>query len=101
MPTLTLAQLVAGRQLAAEAVSQLGPISGAEVVVDARPMVSGTASFAGQLIRSVLLEGGAARMSLIGGPAEFVADARAAADQLHVVDRVAFLAADADLNVAS
>jgi hypothetical protein len=101
MPTLTLPQLVAGRELAAAAVRQLGPVTDGDVVVDARPLISGTASFAGQLVRSVLLDGGAARLSFIGAPADFVADARAAAQQLQVLDRVAFLGADADLNVAS
>ncbi|MDT4915223.1 MAG: hypothetical protein QOC66_4351 [Pseudonocardiales bacterium] len=101
MPTLTLPQLVAGRDLASAAVRRLGPITDDEVVVDARPLVSGTASFAGQLVRSTVLDGGAARLTLIGGPPDFVDDARSAAVQLGVPDRVAFLAADADLNVAS
>jgi hypothetical protein len=101
MPTLTLPQLVAGRELAAAAVRRLGTFDGDEVVVDARPLVSGTASFAGQLVRSTVLEGGAARLTLIGGPSDFVDDARAAAVQLEVTDRVSFVAADGDLGVAS
>jgi hypothetical protein len=101
MATLTLPQLVAGRALAAAAVQKLGPITGAPVVVDARRLVSGTASFAGQLVRSTVLDGGAARLTLIGGPSDFVDDARAAAVQLEVTDRVTFVAADGDLGVAS
>lgn len=97
MPTLTLPQLVAGRKLAADAVDRLGSISGDDVLVDARPLISGTASFAGQLVRSVVLDGGAARLTVIGGPAEFVDDARAAATQLGVADRLVFVAATAEL----
>jgi hypothetical protein len=101
MPTLTLPQLVAGRDLAAAAVRRLGPITDAEVVVDARPLVSGTASFAGQLVRSTVVEGHAAQLAVVGGPAEFLADARAAATELGVADRVVFAADDADLPVPS
>jgi hypothetical protein len=101
MPTLTLPQLVAGRELAAAAVRRLGPIAENDVVVDARPLVSGTASFAGQLVRSTVVEGRATRLTMIGGPPEFLDDARSAAVQLGVADRVVFAAADADLNVAS
>jgi hypothetical protein len=101
MPTLTLPQLVAGRDLAEAAVRRLGSLAGAEVVVDARPLVSGTASFAAQLVRSTVLDGGAARLTLIGGPPDFVEDARTAAVQLQAADRVRFVAADAGLDVAS
>jgi hypothetical protein len=96
MPTLTLPQLVAGRKLAADAVDRLGSITGDDVVVDARPLVSGTASFAGQLVRSIVLDGGAARLTVIGGPADFLDDVRAAATQLGVADRMVFVAATAD-----
>jgi hypothetical protein len=88
MPTLTLPQLVAGRDLAADAVAQLGPLESAEVVVDARPLVSGTASFAAQLVRSVLVDGRATTLTVLGGPGEFVADVRAAATDLQVADRL-------------
>jgi hypothetical protein len=100
MPTLTLPQLVAGRELAAAAVVRLGPIGGKDVVVDARPLVSGTSSFAAQLVRSIVLEGDAAALQLIGGPADFVDDARSAANELGIADRVTFVGADA-LDVAS
>lgn len=96
MPTLTLPQLVAGRKLAADAVDRLGSITGDDVAVDARPLLSGTTSFAGQLVRSVVLEGGAARLTMIGGPSDFLDDARAAATQLGVADRLVFVADIAD-----
>lgn len=101
MPTLTLPQLVAGRGLAAAAVQRLGPIEAAHVLLDARPLVSGTPSFAGQVVRSVLLDGHADSLTVIGGPADFVADVRSAAEQLDVTARVRFARDDAGLTVAS
>ena len=101
MPTLTLSQLVAGRELAAEAVGKLGPVVGADVVVDARPLVSGSPSFAGQLVRSALLDGRAGRLTILGGPAEFLADVKIAAEQLQVTDHLEFAATDAGLGVPS
>jgi hypothetical protein len=92
MVTLTLPQLVAGRRLAAGAVARLGTITGVEVTVDATPLVSGTSSFAGQLVQSILVEGGAAHLTVLGGPTDFVADVRAAVDALGVPGRVTFTA---------
>jgi hypothetical protein len=101
MPTLTMPQLVAGRGLAAAAVQRLGPLDAAHVLLDARPLVSGTASFAGQVVRSVLLDGHAAALTVIGGPDDFLADIRSAADKLDVTGQVSFVSDDADLHVAS
>lgn len=101
MPTLTLPQLVAGRELASEAVLKLGPIEGATVVVDARPLVSGSTSFAGQLVRSALLEGGATHLTVVGGPPEFLDDMRVAAEQLAVSERITFAPSDAGVTVPS
>ena len=98
MPTLTLAQLVAGRDLAAPVVGKLGPIEDQSVVVDARPLISGTTSFASQLVRSILIDAHAATLTVVGGPAEFAADVRAAADRLQLGARVR---TDAALDVAS
>ena len=86
--TLTLPLLVAGRDLAARAVERLGTIRGTEVVVDARALASGTTSFAAQLVQSIVVDGGADQLVLVGGPADIVADVRAAADTLSVADRV-------------
>lgn len=92
VPTLTLPQLVAGREIAAAAVGKLGTILDADVVVDARALASGTSSFAAQLVRSTLIDGGAKRLTLLGGPAAFRSDAESAADSLGVADR--FVSAD-------
>ncbi len=88
--TLTLPLLVAGRDLAARAVQRLGVIARTEVIVDARPLASGTTSFAAQLVQSVIVEGEADRLLVVGGPADFVADIQAAARALSVADRVRF-----------
>ncbi len=101
MPTLTLSRLVAGRDLAAAAVARLGPIESAPVVVDARPLVSGTASFAGQLVRSILVDGHAARLTLVGGPADFAADVKSAGGDLGVEAKLAFAIDDGELHPAS
>jgi hypothetical protein len=91
MLTLTLPQLVAGRELAAEAVAKLGALADASVVVDARPLVSGSTSFASQLVRSTLVDGHAAELTVVGGPAE----------RLDVADHLKLAADDADLGVRS
>ena len=101
MPTLTLPQLVAGRDLATAAVQKLGDLAAAHLVVDARPLTSGSTSFASQLVRSALVDGGAAKLTMIGGPPDFLNDIRVAAGQLEVTDRVAFAATDLDLGVAT
>ena len=90
MVTLTLPQLVAGRRLAAGAVARLGAIAEVDVTVDATPLVSSTSSFAGQLVESVLVDGHAAHLTVLGGPADFVADVRTAVDALGVAARVSF-----------
>ena len=99
MATLTLPQLVAGRGLAEAAVDRLGPLDAQQVTVDARPLVSGTSSFAAQLVRSILTDKHAAGLTLIGGPSEFVDDVRTAAEKLDVTERVGFASDDADLHV--
>jgi hypothetical protein len=101
MPTLTLPQLVAGRELATAAVRKLGAIEAAHVVVDARPLISGSTSFAGQLVRTALVDGRAAKLTVIGGPPDFLDDMRVAARQLDVSEQLAFAASDLDLGVAS
>jgi hypothetical protein len=99
MPTLTLPQLVAGREIAAAAVGKLGPIDDADVVVDARALASGTSSFAAQLVRSVLVEGRARQLTLLGGPTAFRHDAESAAASLGVAEQLT--TADAETALAS
>jgi hypothetical protein len=88
MVTLTLPQLVAGRDLADDAVAGLGELHGEQVVVDARRLVSGTASFAGQLVHRILSDGGAGTLAVIGGPDDFNHYVSDAARDLQVSDRL-------------
>jgi hypothetical protein len=88
MATLTLPQLVAGRELAESAVRRLGSVAGQDVVVDARALVSGTPSFAAQLVHTALVDGQAASLTFVGGPDDFRADASQAAERLGVAGRL-------------
>src|SRR5689334_2660959 len=88
MATLTLPQLVAGRELADAAVRRLGPVAGEDVVVDARALVSGTPSFAAQLVHTALIDAQAGSLTLVGGPDDVRADAHAAAERLGAADRL-------------
>jgi hypothetical protein len=88
MATLTLPQLVAGRELADAAVRRLGPVAGEDVVVDARSLVSGTPSFAAQLVRTALIDAHAGSLTLLGGPDDFRTEARHAAERLGAADRL-------------
>lgn len=70
--TLVLPRLVAGRDFADEMVARWGPrLNGVPVVVDSRGLRSGTAAFADQLVRRILVEHPTAKLTLVGGPADF------------------------------
>ena len=59
-----------------------------------------TPSFAAQLVRSVLVDGAAAELTVVGGPQEFHSDLKSAADDLGVADRVRFAVDDPELRPA-
>lgn len=85
--TLPLPRLVAGRDYADDMVSTLGPVRGQDVVVDASRLLSGTTSFAYQLIERLLADEHANSVLLVGAPSEFAEYAISAARELHVTDR--------------
>ena len=85
--TLPLPRLVAGRDYADDMVSTLGKVVGQDVVVDATKLLSGTTSFAYQLIERLLAEEHANSVLLVGAPADFAEYATHAARELHVTDR--------------
>jgi len=85
--TLPLPRLVAGRDYADDMVSTLGPVLGQDVVVDATRLLSGTTSFAYQLIERLLAEEKASSVLLVGAPPDFAEYATSAARELHVTDR--------------
>jgi hypothetical protein len=98
---LTLPRLVAGRELAAAMVDQLGSLAGAQLIVDGRNMVTGTGSFAAGLIRRALIDQHAAGVVLVGAPEDFVDYAADAATKLGVAQRFSAEAAMPESAVTS
>lgn len=88
MLTVTLPQLVAGRDLADAVVNKLGILTGEQVRVDATELVVGAPSFAAQLVERVLADGAAKSLTVEGAPANFVTYLQAAADKLDLADRL-------------
>lgn len=84
---LQLPRLVAGRDFADDMVESLGPMIDDEVIVDASRLLSGTPSFAAELVRQVIIEGRARSLLLVGAPADFVGYTGAAAQDLGVRER--------------
>lgn len=85
--TLPLPRLVAGRDFADDMVETLGGVVGQDVVVDATKLLSGTTSFAYQLIERLLADKNANSVLLVGAPTDFAEYATAAAREFHVTDR--------------
>ncbi|MHA3700726.1 hypothetical protein ACXR2U_00960 [Jatrophihabitans sp. YIM 134969] len=89
--TIRLPRLVSGRDFADEMVDAFtaaeGPLDGVHVVVDASNLLSGTASFAAQLVRRILFDANAAEMVLTGAPTQFAQDATLAASELEATAR--------------
>jgi len=86
--TLQLPRLVAGRDYADDLVDSLGLEPGAEVVVDAGELLSGTPSFAAELVQRVLVAGRAGLMMLLDAPADFAGYIERAAGDLGVSGRL-------------
>ena len=82
--TLQLPRLVAGRDYADDLVDSLRLEPGAEVVVDAGELLSGTPSFAAELVERVLVAGQAGSMMLLDAPADFTAYVESAAGDFGV-----------------
>lgn len=85
--TLQLPRLVAGRDYADDLVSSLALEPGAEVLVDGSALLSGTPSFAAELVQQILVDGRARSLRLVGAPGDFSEYAKAAAKDLAVSDR--------------
>jgi hypothetical protein len=68
---LSLPLLVAGRDFADDLADRLGDVTDRSVVVDATRLMSGTSSFAAQLVRRVLVDGAARELIVVGAPEEF------------------------------
>jgi hypothetical protein len=90
-PTLQLPRLVAGRDYADEIVRSIGLADDADVVVDGTRLLSGTASFAAELVEQLLVEHRARSLTLVGAPGDFVTYASTAARDLGVADRLSIV----------
>jgi hypothetical protein len=89
MPTLVLPSMVAGRDLADALVERLaGDLTGTEVVVDCRRLVSASPSFAAQLVLRVLVDRRAGSLEVEHAPAAFGTYLQQAARRIGVADRL-------------
>jgi hypothetical protein len=68
-------------------VSTLGTVLGQDIIVDATRLLSGTTSFAYQLIERLLAEEKANSVLLVGAPPDFAEYATSAAREFRVTDR--------------
>lgn len=85
--TLELPRLVAGRDFAADMAHSFGEVIDVDVVVDSSRLLSGTPSFAAELVQQLLVDGKARSLLLVGAPTDFAGYAAAAASELGVTDR--------------
>jgi hypothetical protein len=85
--TLPLPRLVAGRDYADDMVKALDEVFGRDIVVDATRLLSGTTSFAYELIERLLVDEQANSVLLVGAPVDFAEYAISAARELRVTDR--------------
>jgi hypothetical protein len=85
--TLQLPRLVAGRDYADDLVNTLGLEPGSEVLVDGSALLSGTPSFAAELVQRILVEGQARSLHLVGAPGDFAGYTETAARDLGGRDR--------------
>jgi len=62
---------VAGRDFADRMADRLGDVTERDLVIDATALLSGTSSFAAQLIERLLVEGKADELVVVGAPEDF------------------------------
>ena len=79
---------VAGRDFADKMADRLGDVAERRLVVDATDLISGTSSFAAQLVHRLLVEGKADELIIVGAPDEFGQYVVDDADHAGVADKV-------------
>lgn len=85
--TLQLPRLVAGRDFADDMVEGFGQVRNEDIIVDGTRLLSGTPSFAAELVQQLLVQGQARSLLLVGAPADFAGYSTTAARELGVTDR--------------
>ncbi|MGI8667773.1 MAG: hypothetical protein ACR2N4_17390 [Jatrophihabitans sp.] len=85
--TMQLPRLVAGRDFADDMVNTFGSVRDQDVIVDGTSLLSGTPSFAAELVQQLLVEGHARSLLLVGAPSDFAGYSSSAANDLGVFDR--------------
>ncbi|HET6210038.1 MAG TPA: hypothetical protein VFD94_06630 [Jatrophihabitans sp.] len=85
--TLQLPRLVAGRDFADDLAESFGDVRDRDVIVDGSRLLSGTPSFAAELVQRLLVDGHARSLLLVGAPIDFAGYATTAARDLAVTDR--------------
>lgn len=87
--TLALPRVVGTRPAVAPFVRDLpGDLRGAAVVLDCRTLLSGTASFADEMVHAVLVERRADELLALGAAGDFAADLSSSAREHGVLDRL-------------
>ncbi|MDQ2838174.1 MAG: hypothetical protein M3Y42_05150 [Actinomycetota bacterium] len=84
---LQLPRLVAGRDFADDMAGSFGAVADQDVIVDGSRLLSGTPSFAAELVQQLLVEGKARSLLLVGAPADYAGYSSQAARELGVLDR--------------
>lgn len=91
LPPVRMPQLSGGRERARKLAEPLvGKMRGQTVRLDCRQLVAGTASFADEIVRSVLVDGKAARLVVEFASGDFASYLQDAARDHGVSERIAF-----------
>ncbi len=97
MLTLNLPHLVGSREEADEMVSALSEdLHEQDVTVLCRELQRASASFGDQLVKRILVDGGARRLVVVGAPRDFETYLTESATRRSVGDRLALLEAGAE-----
>jgi hypothetical protein len=95
---IRLPRLVGSRSSAAHLVEQSGDgIKGERVVINARELLSGSPSFADEMVKGLLVQGGASELVLVGAGTDFAGYVQQSAQARSVSDRVVIKPSGAEI----